>query len=277
MTSEQQVAIPFHHFGGQGKTIHFAHANGYPPEGYKQLFQPFLSQYEVIGSKFRPLWGDQDPKMVNSWAVYAADLIKFLDHQGLKSIIGMGHSMGGTISVEAAHQRPDLFERLVLIDPVFMPYFYQLLTKYIPKSLLKKRMPMSKVSHKRRNQWDSKDQVFDLWREKKVFKRFSDASLRDFVEAAIMKNEKGVTLAYSREWETQVYLTGIYIYQKVMQLKIPVTVIRAEKSSVIMNEFWKEWQAKRPDHQFIEYNNSTHLLPLEYPKDLADLILKTVL
>lgn len=278
MTIEQPSTIPFHNFGGQGDLIHFAHANGYPPEGYKQLFQPFLAKYKVIGSKFRPLWGEQSPEAVNSWTIYANDLIQFLDQNSFKNIIGMGHSMGGTISVEAAFKRPDLFKQLVLIDPVIFPYSYFLLTKFLPKSLLKGRLPIAKRSAKRRYQWKSKEEVFKLWREKKVFKRFSDTSLKDFIAAAIIADEKGgVTLAYSREWETQVYLTGIYIYKKILQLKVPVTIIRAEKTNVIPISLWKEWQKKRPDHQFIEYNNSTHLLPLEYPKELADLILKTVL
>lgn len=274
----KKTTIPYHHFGGQGKMIHFAHANGYPPEGYRQFFTPFLKDYEIIGSKYRPLWGSQEPSKVKSWSAFGKDMIQFMDEMGMKKVIGMGHSMGGAISVDVAHERPDLFERLILLDPVIFAYNRYLFTKLTPNSLLKKWVPPAVLSAKRRNQWTSKKEVYESWRTKRVFKRFSDEVLTDFVEAAIVPNgSEGVTLAFPREWETQVYITAPYVFGKVLKLPIPVTVIRAEKNSVITNELWDNWQKKSPNTQFIEYKNAGHLIPMEFPDELAQLILTTVL
>ena len=39
-----------------GSTIHFSHANGYPPLCYKGLLSPFMRDYRLIASLHRPLW-----------------------------------------------------------------------------------------------------------------------------------------------------------------------------------------------------------------------------
>jgi len=272
--SNKQTNIPFHHFGGKGRTIHFAHANGYPPEGYQQFIQNFTPNYQVIASKFRPLWGGQQPKEVKSWNTFANDLIRFLDKQGQKGVIGMGHSMGGTISVIAAIMRPDLFSQLVLVDPVIFPKRYAIMNKILPNLLLKKMIPIASISSKRRNHWASKEEVYNSWREKRVFKRFSDAVLHDFVNNAIIPaTNGGVTLAFSREWETQVYLTAPFVFDKLKKLEIPIIVVRAEKTNVVSPEIWKEWQTKQPSTHFIDFKGAGHLVPMEFPKDLAKKIL----
>ena len=269
--------IPFHHFGGEGKIIHLAHANGYPPEGYKQFIKPFLNDYEIIASKYRPLWGGQNPNAVKNWNTFADDLIRFMDEKGLTNVIGMGHSMGGTISSIAAMKRPDLFEQLVLIDPVIFPKKYNLWTNFFPNSFLKRMIPIAKASSKRRDQWESKQEVFDSWRKKRVFKRFSDSVLTDFIDAAIVPSQKGgVTLAYPKAWETQVYITAPYIFSDLVKIQIPLTVVKAEHTNVITNGLWKEWQQKQPAANLIEYKNAGHLVPMEYPVSLAETIMKQI-
>ena len=275
--TKDKIEIPFHDFGGEGKIIHFAHANGYPPESYPQFIQPFLDKHQVIASKFRPLWENQNHNNIKTWKTFGDDMIRFMDEQGMKNVIGIGHSMGGTISVVAALKRPDLFERLILIDPVIFSRKFLLPTQILPFSILKKIIPIAKISAKRRNQWSSKEEVYELWRKKKVFKRFSDESLKDLVDAAITSDGNGgMTLAFSREWETQIYMTAPYVFSKMMKLEIPITVVKAEFKSVITKELWKTWQAKQPQTQFIEFNNAGHLVPLESPIELANILLEKI-
>ena len=40
---------------------------------------------------------------------------------GWRDVIGVGHSLGGVLTLYAAIRRPDLFRALVFIDPVFLP------------------------------------------------------------------------------------------------------------------------------------------------------------
>lgn len=273
MSSKQITSIPFHDFGGKGPTIHFAHANGYPPGGYQQFLKPFTKQHQVIASTFRPLWGGRHPSEVKNWKTYADDLIQFLDQQQLKNIIGMGHSMGGTITAIAALKRPDLFAHLVLLDPVIFSKKQSLFTKFLPSSLLKRIIPIAKLSAKRRDNWSSKKEVYDSWRQKKVFKRFSDSVLQDFIHHAIVSDGKGsFTLAFSKEWETQVYVTAPYIFSDLLKMKMPMTVIKAEKQSVMTPEIWQKWKMTQPHTHFIKFRDAGHLVPMEYPVELSDML-----
>ena len=182
--------------------------------------------------------------------------------------------MGGTISVAAAIKRPDLFEKLILIDPVIFDWKFLLPSQILPFSLLKKIIPIAKISAKRRNQWASKEEVYELWRKKRVFKRFSDESLKDLIDAAISSNGNGgMTLTFSRDWETRIYTTAPYVFSKMMKLEIPIIVVKAEFTDVITKDLWKTWQAKQPQTQFIEFKNAGHLVPLESPKELANILL----
>ena len=275
--SNKKSSIPFVDFGGQGKTIHFAHANGYPPGGYRQFIQPFLTNHKVIASLYRPLWGGRSPSEVKDWTIYADDLIRFMEEKGLKNVIGMGHSMGGTITCIAAIKRPDLFQQLVLLDPVIFSFKASLLTNFLPNSLLKRVVPIAKTAMRRKDQWASREEVYSSWRTKKVFKRLSDSVLKDFIHHAVVPDNKGnFTLAFSKEWETQVYVTAPYIFGKLLQLKMPITVVKAEKHSVLQAGLWAKWQKEQPTTKFLEYKDSGHLIPMEHPSDLANLLIQSI-
>lgn len=58
------------------------------------------------------------------------------------------------------------------------------------------------------------------------------------------------------------------------QLKIPSMGIRGEFSNVINEEAWKLWQKRQPKATFINYANSGHLVPQEYPEELVKDILR---
>lgn len=273
--SHKKFQIPFLNFGGEGNYIHFAHANAYPPGCYQQLISPFLTQYRVVGMHQRPMWPDSNPTSFRHWHQLADDLIVFLDQQNIKQVIGAGHSMGGVVSIIAAIKRPDLFSKLILIDPVIFNRKYALATTLLPFFLRKKIIPIAKISAKRRDLWDDQQAVYESFRKKKVFKQFSDTSLWDFVKASTKPNGQGqVTLSYPKAWETQIYLTAPYVLNKLLKLKIPIIAIKGEHSNVITPEIWAAWQHAQPANHFLELPNSGHLVPMEYPQEVAEFILK---
>ncbi|MEJ2746327.1 MAG: alpha/beta hydrolase, partial [Anaerolineae bacterium] len=107
-------SIPFVDFGGAGMTIHFAHANAYPPGCYRQFLEALLSHYRVLAIEQRPLWPRSDPQELSSWELLADDLIRFFEQAGLEEVIGVGHSLGGVATMYAAVKRPSLFRKLIL-------------------------------------------------------------------------------------------------------------------------------------------------------------------
>ena len=269
------MTIPFYNFGGTGSLIHFAHANAYPPGCYQQLFKPFLKDYQVVGMEQRPLWPNSNPAKLKSWHQLADDLILFFEQQQFKQVIGVGHSMGGVVSIIAAIKRPDLFSQLVLIDPVIFPKHYTQLTNLLPPFLRKKIIPMAKLSAKRRDNWPDQQTVFDSFRTKKVFRSFSDSALWDFIKASTKVNgAEQVTLTYPKDWETQIYITAPSLLKELKKMTIPILAIKGQYSNVITADVWSEWKTAQPHNDFLEYPNSGHLVPMEYPSELAAWILE---
>ncbi|MGB1316910.1 MAG: alpha/beta hydrolase, partial [Flavobacteriales bacterium] len=166
--------ISFVDFGGEGEVIHFAHANGFPPETYQTLVDGLKVNHRVVSMNLRPLWPESDYSSFKNWETVGEDLIQFLDQQGLKNVIGMGHSFGGIASVIAAHKRPDLFSKLVLIEPVVLPDWVYGMTKFFPKFLLKKINPIVKSTLARTNTWANKEEAFNHFRPKKLFADVAD-------------------------------------------------------------------------------------------------------
>lgn len=268
-----KTRIPYVRFGGEGSVLHFAHANGFPPKAYKKLLRPLVANHRVIGIKHRPLWENQDHRQLHSWEQIADDLIRFLDEKKLSNIIGMGHSLGGTASVIAAIKRPDLFSKLVLIDPVIFPDHILKLSGLLPQFLRKKLVSPAKIALRRTDRWSSEKEVYDSWRKKKVFKNIDNDVLYNLIKTAIVPHSGGgVTLAYSKEWEAQVYITIMPVFSKLKKIKTPMMVIKGEHTDVLRDDLWADWQKAQPHNRFLSIENAGHLVPLEYPELLSKTI-----
>ncbi len=266
-------SIPFVDFGGQGDVIHLAHANGFPPRTYAKLIEAMTPHYRVIGVKARPLWEGTKPESLDTWRKAADDLIRFLDEQGLSNIIGMGHSFGAVCTIIAANKRPDLFKKLVLIEPVVLPNWYYLFTRLTPHFLVKRMNPIVKKTLVRRDRWTSREEAFRQFRKNRLFAGTDDNALWDYVNHGVTENEKGgFSLAYSKEWEARVYLTITDPWQELKQLKQPFLVIRGETSDTIFPHVWEKLKTVNPAGQFIEFKDAGHIVPIEKPTEVAETI-----
>ena len=58
-----------------------------------------------------------------SYPLLAMDILEFLDDHDLKSVILLGHSMGGKAAIQMAHDYPDRISQLIIVD---------ITTKYYP-------------------------------------------------------------------------------------------------------------------------------------------------
>ncbi len=269
--------IPFHDIGGSGPLLHFAHANAYPPGSYRQFLEPLTSQYHVLAVEHRPLWPGSDPAELTRWELIADDLIDFFDQENLRGVIGVGHSLGGVATLMAAVKRPELFQKLVLVEPVFLePRWLEAAKTATREEMM--QFPLVQSAVHRRDQWDNVADVFARYRPKKVFAGLSDEVLWDFVRAGTRPCDptdpsQGVTLAYPKLWEAQIYATLPQVWEPLPQLTQPVLGIRAAHSDTLSKKGWQLWQDTLPHGTYIEMLDTGHLLPLEKPQELADLIL----
>ncbi len=265
--------IPFVDFGGSGETIHFAHANGFPASSYLQFVNELLPHFHVIGMNARPLWTDSHYEDFNSWEIAANDLIHFLDEKGLKNIIGIGHSFGAICTLIAANKRPELFRKLIFIEPVILPRWFYLFSRFAPVFVIKQINPVIKKTLVRRDQWPNREAAFKQFRKSKLFSGMDDNALWDYVNSTIYDQKKGgVRLGYSKEWEAQIFLTVTNPWKDLKQLKHDFLVFRGETSDTIFPQVWKHLKAFNPKGTYVQIQNAGHLVPLEKPTEVADAI-----
>lgn len=260
--------VPCLELGGEGECLFFAHANGYPPLSYRSLLEPLTQSHQVIAGLHRPLWPEPDsPDSLRSWRVFGTDVESLLASRE-QAVFGIGHSMGTAALISAAARRPELFKGLILIEPVLVPASYCWSLRMF-KPLVRRTLPLVRRTLVRQQEWSGRQQAFDHFRPKAVFKRIGDDALWDYVNYGLTERQNGrVGLAFSREWEAACYLNVQNVWPLLGKLKMPILAIRGERSNVLTRRSWQRWRDRSPQHRYEEIAGAGHLVPLERPHDI---------
>ncbi len=274
--------IPHFDHGGTGTPLHFLHANGYPPECYQPLLQLLEKQHQVFGMKLRPLWDDTKPEDLQDWHPLSDDLLRFLSNRASTTlseepVIGVGHSIGGIVTLRAAIREPKKFRAVVLLDPVlFIPSFIVGWNILRAIGLGDRVHPLIAGAKRRRRTFDNLDVVFRSFRSRSVFRYLSDKSLRIYIEGITRPKDDGTfELVYSPEWEARIYLTGLRdfdLWRALPKLKVPTLIIRGAETDTFMEKAGTLVKKKNPKIQVVTIQKATHILPLEHPQEVADII-----
>ena len=194
--------------------------------------------------------------------------------------MGMGHSLGGMTTLMAAIEVPERFRALVLIDPtLFSPWKGFLFRSAAPFKLFRYFHPLGRRTLRRKTAFLDQESMFQNYREKKIFEAFSDEVLRDYVRGlANPKLDGTVGLKYSPEWEVQIYETvgtaDCYVWSGLSRISCPVLVLRGENSDTMEEKILERIARKLPSCQAVTVPAVGHLLPLEAPRQVADVILE---
>ena len=262
-------------FGGAGLPLHFLHANGYPPDCYKPLFELLKTEYHVFGMPLRPLWDEAKIDDIKDWQPFSDDLRFFLSSQPAP-VIGVGHSIGAIVTLRAALRDPGKFKALVLIDPVlFVPSFLFSWRIVRALGLGDKFHPLILGAQKRRRTFDNLETVFRGYRNRNIFRYMSDENLRIYIEGITRKTSDGYELIYSPEWEAHIYRTGLRdfdLWRDLPKLEVPTLFIRGAETDTFLAAAAKLVKQRQPKVRVEALDKSTHLLPLERPQAVFEIM-----
>jgi lipase len=130
--------------------------------------------------------------------------------------------MGGHSTVCAAAFRPETYARLLLIDPtIFPPEAYGTAP------------PDASYIRKRKNVFQSPEEMITRYRERLPFSRWHPQVLRDYCEFGILPHGGAYVLACPPDIEASIYhqskVAESNIYPEIARIAQPVSVIRAGK------------------------------------------------
>jgi pimeloyl-ACP methyl ester carboxylesterase len=273
------MTIPYTILGESGASLHFLHANGYPPDCYRPLLTRLAEHYQVLALNQRPLWLDSKPEEIADWRPLTDDFLRYLDERQTAPSVCAGHSVGGIVLLRAALRQPERFRALVLIDPVlFPPRMIAFMRLIRALGLMDRLHPLIPGTLRRRRVVESRARLFNGYRHKPVFRYMSDDSLNTYIEGLTIRRQDGqYELVYSPEWEAHIYATGVWrdmdIWRALPKCNVPTLIIRGAETDT----FWKSTARKvtrlNPSIRVETIEQATHLVALERPQEVAELIL----
>ena len=260
--------------------ISFIHANGFPPDTYKNVFKIIEQKYKINNFLLRPLLkNEKNYKTLKNWNLFYRDFLEYLENNKFKNNVGIGHSIGGNIILRTAILNPNYFSKIILLDPTLFTPLRNNLYKIILKLNLQNNFhPFLKHALNRKMKYKSYNEIFTSYRNKNIFKKIDDENLNQYIQSITKKSYDHINITYPKMWEYQIYKTGLIaddlIWKKIQNLKIPCLIIRAEDSNAFLDSSESKIRKLNKNIKFIKIENSTHLFPLEYPEKTANLILK---
>jgi len=258
----------------KGSEALFYPANGFPIGSYRQFLEPLSATYKLTGLSLRACWPDIAPPPTQpNWEMYAHDLIAFIEQHYDQPIVGIGHSQGATGNIMAAAQRPDLFSKLILIEPANVSPLLETFFHLTALSIKKRYDPL-KSAFAKREIWDSREAFFEANRKVNAFRRISDEVIQDFANYGLEKIEGGrFRMVFPPLWEASNYARPRSVLRYLKKIELPVQVIAGKPSLFFTEQMRTKWKKLLPQATFSVENAYGHLFPLEAPQFCAEMIL----
>ncbi|MBI9088542.1 MAG: alpha/beta hydrolase [Desulfobacterium sp.] len=250
-----------------GTPIHFLHANGFNGEMYAPLYRAMGDEYHIIASDIQGHGESQrrETEPIRDWTPFAQNLKDVLSHAGTGPVVGIGHSLGGYVTYMAAALYPELFSKLVLIDPViFAPSFLALIwgTQVLG---LRGKVPLAEGARRRKWKFNSREEAYERFSSGRgMFSGWSDAFVRSYVEHGLMDLNGSAVLKCCPELEAQVFESiQMDTWKHAGKIQCPTLVIRGATSNVFRKNAAHRLEKKIPQCRVITLDNCGHFAPME--------------
>lgn len=213
----------------------FAHANGFNALTYRSLLAPLSGSLRIWAPDLRGHGATTLPTRTRGrrgWSDHGEDLIALLDALDGPPVVLAGHSMGGTVSLLAASQRPDRVSKLVLFDPVIFPPLASTLFRLPLLNRLPGRHPWVQAARRRRDRFASRVEALDSYRGRGAFKGWPEMMLADYLADGLVEDGDGVRLASPPEWEASNYGSHAHdAWAALRRYRRPVSILKGETGS----------------------------------------------
>jgi len=218
----KEVQLAVWEWPGEDPPLLFAHATGFHGRCWDRIIAMFPGR-RCLAIDARGHGRSGKPEPPYHWRAFGTDLVFLAETLRVTGAIGIGHSMGGHITVQTAAARPETYRSLLLVDPTIFPRDY-----YGGPA------PDASFTLRRRNQWKSAEEMFERFHSRMPFMRWRPEILHDYCEYGILPNGDGFVLACPPAAEASIYenskASGSNIYPEIATVHHPVTVLRAGKT-----------------------------------------------
>lgn len=258
------------HWGTSGKPVlHFFHANSYCSGMYLPFLKPLLSDYEIFALEIPGHGRSNWDGLIQSWEDLADYFIQYLDSLDCaKPVVGMGHSIGGVVSMIAAVRRPDLFSKLVLLDPVLLPARILAIIRFANLVGYRYKTPLISGATRRRRHFPSREAARQHYAGKRTFKHWQPEVFDAYVACGFRNaRDGGVELSCSPELEISIYRSiPTNVWQYVRKIQTPTLILGGDRTDTLLPQAIK--RLEKFQHRIkTRVVPGSHLFPFEYPNE----------
>ena len=248
------------------QTIFFSHANGFPARTYDY----FLRKLHPFAVDYVPVLGDHTPAPLRHWRSLTHELINAIESRHSAPVIGLGHSLGAVLTLWAAASRPDLFSRVILMDPpLFVPTKRWLLAGITALGLAPWLNPVAQKARNRRQHFTSLAEAEAYWRPKPLFRDFHPQCFQDYVAHALQPDQDGFSLRFPAEREYRLFLCAPLRIGP--QPPVPSHFVHSTAGKVLRPADLAWLKKHFPSMTFVPAKGG-HMFPLEQPEATAAMI-----
>ncbi len=262
----------------------FFHGNSFPASTYNVMLDALrqrgmkVQALEKIGHNPAYPVTSNWPHLVEEVHAFAKPLTE--EHPG--PVVLVGHSLGGMLSLMLAAQYPALANAVVMVDAPAVGGLQAKVLQLSKTLSLNEKFSPGAISSKRRNAWQSLEEVRAHFASKKIFAKWDPQVLNDYVIHGTHEEhtEQGVqrVLSFDRNIETQIYNSVPHNLERLLKkypLACPVSLVAARHSREMRlagTDFTQKITKGR-----IMMIDGTHLVPMEKPVVTAAAIEASIL
>lgn len=219
--------------------------------------------FDFIASGFTDAWhvraldqrGHGDSAWVDpadySYARYAADLAEVVEKLDLRDFVLVGHSMGGTVSLEYAATYPGRVGKLVVVDSTL-------------RMTADRVAALRDVGSRQGRQYTTREQFLEGFRLRPAGTTAAPAILRHLAQHSGREFPDGT---WRHKFDRDVYATretadGLPHWSRI---RIPALLVKAERSARISPEVFAEVKARCPQAELVEVAGADHHVTLDNP------------
>lgn len=262
----KKISYLYHKKNNSSKPIIIlAHANGYSAYSYKWYMENLAENYSIYAMDF---WGHSfsegniSEKGFKGWLLFRDQILAFINEKKFKSVIMIGHSLGGGSSILAASKNPKLFSKIIALDPVVLNFLIITYSKIFSFEIAEK-------AKSRRSHFKNLDLVRKAYRKSPAFKNWNEQIYEDYLASAFHENEdKSVDLALDPAIESKIFSSASFrnVFFRLKNIKTEIHIITPEKSRECPRQTAKRIIKKNPKSSYETFPDITHFFPFEKPE-----------
>lgn len=245
-------------------TIQFSHANGFPASTYSYMFD----QMDGVEISYVDKMGHGDFPVGNNLNNLADELIWDITQKQSKPVVGVGHSVGGVVTILAALKCPEIFDKLIFIDPALLSNRKRFYIWFMRKLGLGDQIRPIRKTLARKSEFASIEEPRQILRNRPLFENFHPKCYDAYIENGFIFKQDGVELAFSPLIEAEIY-RNLPVQLSSEKYKLKGTLIYGKNSNVLQRPEVNWRKQKFPNIDIIEFEGS-HLFPFEHPKKTAE-------